>query len=259
MARVAIIGSCITRDLWPARGEGPADLLYISRTSLPSLLSPQLAVSVHETAPNGLTPFEHRSVVWDLTKQTLPLLVAYRPTHLIFDFIDERYDLLQCGEAQANHTWELQTSGYLAQPIFQQAATIARTSAECDALWRRSLRQLLALLASTPLAHAQLILHRAQWAKTYLDEDGALRAFAPKVPLLEGRTVELDRQNALLERYQAAFLSEMPGCREVAAPAALQMATPQHRWGLSPFHFVPEYYAEVRRQLADLGVSIQPS
>ena len=39
MARVAIIGSCITRDLWPILGEAPADLLYISRTSLPSLES----------------------------------------------------------------------------------------------------------------------------------------------------------------------------------------------------------------------------
>lgn len=259
MARVAIVGSCITRDLWPARGEGPADILYISRTSLPSLLSPPLALSVRDTAPNGLTPFEHRSVVWDLTKQALPALLSYRPTHVIFDFIDERYDLLQVGEAFANHTWELQTSGYLDEPVLRAAATIPRMSNDCEALWRRSLRQLAALLAGTPLAQARLILHRAQWAKTYLDEQGALHAFPRQTPLLEGRTVDLDRQNALLDRYQDAFVREVAGCREVSAPLSMQVATPQHRWGLSPFHFGAGYYAEIRRQLAELGVEFQPS
>ena len=41
MPKVAIIGSCITRDLWPIRGE-TAELLYVSRTSLPSLMAPPL-------------------------------------------------------------------------------------------------------------------------------------------------------------------------------------------------------------------------
>ena len=39
MSKVAIIGSCITRDLWPIRGDGNENLVYISRTSLPSLFS----------------------------------------------------------------------------------------------------------------------------------------------------------------------------------------------------------------------------
>lgn len=259
MARVAIIGSCITRDLWPARGEGPADILYISRTSLPSLLSRPLNVTARSAPPEGLTPFEHRSVVWDLKKQALPLLVAYRPTHLIFDFIDERYDLLSVDGRLANHTWELQTSGYLSEPPLNAAETIARMSLECERRWRRALRQLLGLIASTPLAGAQLILHRAQWAEVYQDESGALRRFEPHTPLLEGRTVDLRRQNALLERYQIAFAQEAPACREVAAPSALRIATCEHRWGLSPFHFIPEYYREVRRQLVELGVEIQAS
>ena len=42
--------------------------------------------------------------------------VAYRPTHIILDFIDERYDLLQAGDALITHSWDLQESGYLAQP-----------------------------------------------------------------------------------------------------------------------------------------------
>src|SRR5436190_1965276 len=33
-SRIAIVGSCITRDLWPIHGGGAEDLLYVSRTGL---------------------------------------------------------------------------------------------------------------------------------------------------------------------------------------------------------------------------------
>jgi len=42
MPRVAIVGSCITRDLWPIRGDGAEHLFYVSRTGLPSLFAPAL-------------------------------------------------------------------------------------------------------------------------------------------------------------------------------------------------------------------------
>ena len=49
VSRIAIIGSCITRDLWPILGETPRDLLYVARTSLPSLFSRPL----HDVAIDG--------------------------------------------------------------------------------------------------------------------------------------------------------------------------------------------------------------
>jgi hypothetical protein len=45
----------------------------------------------------------------------------------------------------------------------------------------------------------------------------------------------------------------MPPLARVEAPAH-RLADETHRWGLSPFHYVPEYYAEIRRQLEPLGV-----
>jgi hypothetical protein len=256
VSRVAIIGSCITRDLWPARDENPPELLYISRSSLPSLVSPPVAAAVRSEPPPGLTPFEHRAVVWDLHKQALPALIAYAPTHIVFDFIDERYDLLAVGDALANHSWELQTSGYLTQPPLNRARSIARASEACDALWRSALDALLALIRSTPsLNSARLILHRAQWAERYRALDGEVRTFAPEAHLLEGRLVQIQDQNALLERYHEAFAAAAEGLVEVSADPGSRVGSAAHRWGLSPFHFVPEYYDEVRGQLERLGVT----
>ena len=54
--------------------------------------------------------------------------------------------------------------------------------------------------------------------------------------------------NALLDRQEAAFLEVMPPMARIDA-GAFRVAETEHRWGLSPFHYVPEYYDEVRRQL----------
>ena len=41
-----MVGSCITRDLWPILGEGVEGVLYVSRTSLPIALQPTICVPV---------------------------------------------------------------------------------------------------------------------------------------------------------------------------------------------------------------------
>src|SRR6266481_212201 len=120
MSRIAIVGSCITRDLWRFRGgtspSGPADLLYISRTSLPSLFAtPVKGFRAAVRPPGGLRPQPHRALVADLSKTALARLVAFRPTHLIFDFIDERFDLLSVDGTLVTDSWELDASGYRRQ------------------------------------------------------------------------------------------------------------------------------------------------
>lgn len=251
MSRVAIIGSCITRDLWPIQGEGAADLLYVSRTSLPSLFAaPVAGFAPNSTDPDGLRPAQHRTVVNDLTKRWLEKLVAYRPTHLIFDFIDERFDLLAVGEALATHSWELETAGYLAQPAFVGRRQIPRLSDACDQLWASGLEELAQFLAATPLSEARLILHDAQWADSH--RRAGRHQPLDDVQLWDGRPADAQAHNALLRRYQDQFRDLLPAT-DVAAPD-WRIADENHRWGLSPFHYVPEYYAEIWRQLRELDV-----
>lgn len=252
--RIAIVGSCITRDLWPIRGGGAEQLLYVFRTSLPSLFSPPVAgFRPLTTPPGGLRPGPHGALVADLQKTALRRLVAFRPTHLIFDFIDERFDLLAVGEAIASHSSEMAASGYLAQPAFRGARQIPRLSDGCDLLWRAALRELAAFIRATPLAEAKLILHAARWATEQQGPHGERRALRD-VALFPGRPVEIAPYNACLAAYEAAFEAQMPAHDRVSA-AGHQIAYSAHRWGLSPFHYVPAYYDEIRRQLADLGLA----
>jgi hypothetical protein len=254
MAKVAILGSCITRDLWRFRGDSGTDLMYICRTSLPSLMAdPVAGFRPAAKPPAGLKPMPHRALAADINKTALAQLVAWRPTHLIFDFIDERFDLLSAGGGLVTHSWELEASGYLGQRAFRGARPIPRLSGAADRLWRDAAAEFAALIRATPLRNAELILHAAQWAPVSRADDGPHMAIE-NAEILPGRAADIAAHNALLTRYEAAFTALMPPMTRVAA-AEHRLADPAHPWGLSPFHYVPEYYAAIWRQLEALGIS----
>ncbi|HEV2530857.1 DUF6270 domain-containing protein [Phenylobacterium sp.] len=257
MPKVAIIGSCITRDLWPIRGETER-LLYVSRTSLPSLFSaPVKGVRVAETPPAGLGRHQHRAMVADLEKTALAALIAFRPTHLIFDFIDERFDLISLRGALATHSWELEVSGYLGQKAFAAARRVPRLSPACERLWRHGAAEMAAFVRATPLKDAALILHSARWAEQSRGAKGRPKSL-PTPEILPGRPEEIAAHNRLLASYEKDFAALMPPLVRVEAPQH-RLADERHRWGLSPFHYVGAYYEEIWRQLEPLGVEREVS
>lgn len=253
MSRIAIVGSCITRDLWPIRGGGAERLLYISRTSFPSLFSvPVKGFSPAKTPPGDLHNHEHGALVSDLTKTGLARLLAFRPTHIIFDFIDDRFDLLAVGDSLVSRSGEIMRSGYLTRRPFRKHHTVRRLSGACDRLWMDAAAEFAALVRASPLSRAQLILHSARWATHHRDAKGVVRPIVgPEI--LGGDPADIWSYNDLLVRQETHFEAVMPPLARVDAGAMRQSDT-DHRWGLSPFHYVPEYYDEVRRQLAALGL-----
>lgn len=254
MSRIAVIGSCITRDLWPILGADTSHLLYISRTSLASLFSEPIGpLALADEPPEPLKRHQHNAVVADLTKTALRDLVNHQPSHIILDFIDERFDLLSANGAIVSHSWELEVSGYCQQPSLSQARAVARQSGACDVFWSNGLREFAALVEATPLRGAKIILHAAQWAGDYLDADGGRRKFPGELELMAGLAASSRDHNRLLDRYQTNFMHQFPDAGIVEAPEH-RVADSAHRWGLSPFHYVDDYYRDIWRQLRALGV-----
>lgn len=252
--RIAIVGSCITRDLWPIRGGGADDLLYVSRTGLASLLAAPLAGFEPSThLPGDLHGHEHRALVADLQKTALATLAAWEPSHIIFDFIDERFDLLSASGTLVTRSAELIRSGYLARPQLEHGRIVPRLSGAADDVWLDGAAEFAALLASTSLRRATLILHSARWADEQRLPDGGI-APVRDVELVSGQPVEIAPYNDLLARQEAAFRALLPQTVAVEADTR-RLADPQHRWGLSPFHYTPEYYDAMRAQLSALGLA----
>ena len=254
MLKIAIVGSCITRDLWPIRGGGAEQLLYICRTSLPSLFAPPVeGFQPKRALPGDLHQHEHNALVADLQKTALSRLVAFQPTHIIFDFIDERFDLVSARGALVTHSAELARSGYLSRPAFRAARRIPRLSAPCDRLWRDAAGAFAGLIRGTELRRATLILHSARWANRQRDAAGQVSDIRD-VEILSGEPASIETYNALLVRQEADFTSLMPPMLRIDADA-FRLADPDHQWGLSPFHYVPEYYDAVRDQMREVGLT----
>ncbi|MDO8900635.1 MAG: DUF6270 domain-containing protein [Phenylobacterium sp.] len=258
MAKIAIVGSCITRDLWPLREAAPPGLLYVSRTSLASLLSqPVDGYAPQSGPPADLTRYQHMATQADLLKTGLTQLLAHRPTHLIFDFIDERFDLLRLPTgALITHSWELESGGYLDDPALAGATAIPRLSGACERLWRESVVQLAGLLSCTVLRNATIILHSARWAKRQIAPGGTTLPLQGDPHIWDGRPADLAKHNQMLARYESHFLQTIPQAQVIAAQPEHQLADPAHRWGLSPFHYVPGYYDDILAALDKQGAKI---
>ncbi len=257
MSRTAIIGSCITRDIWRECQVDFTGVTYVARTSLASLTSaPITGVPMPDEPPTGVLGFGRNSlrrVAADLDKSALAQIVDQRPAHLIVDFIDERFDLLDQDGAVATHSWELDRLGLIGGPGLEAPTPIPRASPQAEALWREGLAKLADLLNSGPLAGTRVILHHAQWAWISVDAAGLPHRFEDCVPLWPG-SASLTEQNALLRRYRDLFLQAVPRAHVVQADSRFLIADARHAWGLSPFHYVRGYYDDVWRQLQGLGV-----
>ena len=249
--RVAIIGTCVSRDLWRMAGAPTDDLLYISRTRLPSLFarSPKGLV-LPQGAPPGLRPNPARALRADLSKTGLDEIIRFRPDIVLLDYMDERLDLLVGEGGVVTASAELEESGWDGlEPI----KTMRRIDALGDAdslLWRRALGALSTLfMPGEALSSARPILHEAAWANESRDSAGKRQDLGPYMEITNGRIASRAAHNERLQWMYALTRAHMPRLEIVKPPSELVISDPDHFWGPNPGHYIKEYYAEIWRQL----------
>ena len=93
------------------------------------------------------------------------------------------------------------------------------------------------------------MLHEAVWAPALKTPAGRTEPLGPDLEITPGRRASRAAHNARLARMHAATRRAIPGLTVVKAPESLIFSDPDHVWGQSPFHYIPDYYAEVWRQL----------
>lgn len=201
-----------------------------------------------------LTRWEMRMVADDLLKRGLDQLVAYQPTHLIIDLIDERFELMAAGPSVFNLSWEFVRSGLGEESPLRGARRISRVSDEATALWCDAAERFAAWLRAK-LPNTQVIFHDTRWATHHLKEDrrlGLVR-FENERVLWPGVPARIDAHNRVLGHYARHFRAVFPKARVVRAAPWWQFADPKHQWGLSPFHYVRGYYRDVWNQFRRFG------
>jgi hypothetical protein len=241
--RVAVIGSCVSRDPFSAHPEFPAEIVhYEARQSFAGLGCTGLAYEPDWY--DALPPFEKRCAFSDLSKSERFLTFERNCDVLIIDCIDERFDLLRIGETYVSATKHIQSPAFL-QRYRNDITRLQRFHPGVTALWQAG-AQIFFERVLRHLRPEQIILHEALWAENSLFPDGT------KIPFGAPYAALAPRHNELLETYFRITKELVPGIKTWRAPSDVLFADPHHRWSKEPFHYVPKYY-DAFMQYLDAG------
>jgi len=230
-ARVAIFGSCVTRDLFEYPRLRPTLALYAARSSVISTTAPAVAIGAHEVTLKS--KFQKRCVLVDFQKSFWRQLKEVRPDWLVVDLVDERFDLLRTNGSFVTRSSAFEAAGlgsldrYDWQPV-------ERHSEDGLALFDDASKRFVHRATQT-VPPERIVLHRARWLTRYREGD-RIEDFPAD------RRRFADWMNQTLERGYEALAEQLGrSCAEVDLDPRRYAADAAHRWELEPFHYEPAY------------------
>lgn len=245
MRRVAIIGSCVTRDAFRPEDAGDWQITaYHARTSLASAMAEVPFEGVELDAIESA--FQRRMVRNDLTKVLSDFLVNDDSDLLVYDPIDERFDLLRHPGSSAICTCSVELTRATSVPDGER---IRSGSAEFYALWEAGWQRFLELLDARGRRGA-LRINAARWAYD-VDDGGDLPAAYPPVVI--------EKANEFLERLYARMRQDVEPWQLIEPALADALAAREHQWGVAPFHYVESFYGSLRAALRASAPSMASS
>ena len=233
--RLAIWGSCVTRDALEIRTHLFDSVEYFARTSWVSQASPRPAVDV-EIGPELTGKFGERMVQEDLGREVLDRISAVRPDLVVFDLIDERFDLLHLGTG-----WVTESDYYRQTPMSDRdrdrvdERNLVRSPRRAELF--ESAVPILARRIVEEMPDVPLLLHAAYYTPIITTDQVTLYANAAR---------DAVSMNEALAGFGRSLQREFGERLQVFTPRPeVQRTDPGHRWGLSMYHYEHAYYVDL--------------
>ncbi|MFT8246931.1 DUF6270 domain-containing protein [Roseomonas sp. BN140053] len=217
--RLAVLGSCATRDPLNHSGDAVEVAWYQARTCIPSMMaSPRCFPDIQKSPDMPL--FEQRNVQCDFEKSWRERL-ELEVDAIVLDFVDERFGAFEWqGSTFTFSTAFRQLLGDAARQMVERY--INPTSGEYASLVAKHLDGFCERLQDVN----HLIINDVQWANLF--EDGsALPEQWHRLIMASNRLLDTIHER-IARRTRATFLS---------LPKAAYVARLGHRWGDAPFHY----------------------
>lgn len=246
---VAIWGSCVTRDAFAvaSRAEQVEERLplvyYGARSSWISQDSRPYPYT--EADLGGLTGFGLRMVEEDLTRTVLDRLVEHRPDLVVLDLVDERLQLARLGRSWVTGSDYVKRTELWTRALAEADEVSSMTQSKRQKLFAASAKHLVKRLVRD-LPDTTFVLNEAPYTT---EVAGGARLPEPQA----GWARDLDAaQRPMMEVLVSEF-----GPRLVRAtpPAEVCLADPDHRWGVTSYHYIEAYY----HWLLDFLLTVEPA
>jgi len=245
MVRIAIFGSCVTRDLFEDGVLRSALVHYASRSSLISAVADPVALDEAEVPLESA--YQRRAVLADFNKTFFADVEALTPDWVVIDLIDERFDVLRTGASCVTESSAFSSAGlgdrerFTFTPIPRLTTEAARLFEDATTAFAERLGEI--------VPPERVILHRALWLTRYRRGD-LIQEFP------EPRRAFAERHNQALEAdYDALAAGLGSAGPELGPDLDRHFADHDHKWALEPFHYENGYNrAAVEQVRAIVGV-----
>jgi hypothetical protein len=225
MVTFGIHGSCVTRDMFAVLRKESLIGFYQARSSI-CTKGPARDVIDSSWVDSLESQFQRRMVRWDLQRNVLPLSSV---DALIIDLIDERFDVLRCGRELLTGSKQFLDAG--GTKMLETEIAFHQNSEERLAAFAKGCEYIGAIARDHEVP---ILFHNSRWAKHYRNTNGQLLEFENQ-GLIAG-------SNRRLSRMSEVVRSVLNPVLEINIEEQFLVGDTQHTWGVSPYHFVPEYY-----------------
>lgn len=232
--KYSIYGSCVTRDIFSVTSNDELVDSYIARSSLHSQFGNKSIPLDLSSMSLGKKSWQERMLFGDLSKD-FPL---DKGTFLI-DFIDERFRILEAGGSYITESLEFQNKGL--KEKFDAKNGFSRGSETEMKHWIESCFNFKKYIVKNEI---NVVLHKAYFARNYRTSKGDIK------PLV--RLEFVDFCNKLLKFYYTSFENIVDPHSVISVDSKYLVADEDHRWGLAPFHYIPEYYTKAFEAIVDV-------
>lgn len=230
-ARIAIFGSCVTRDLFEDPALRPALAHYASRSSVISVVADPVPLSEEEVPLDSA--YQRRAVLADFNKTFFGDLRALAPDWLVIDLIDERFNVLRTDGSFVTESSAFQGAGLAGAERFD-FTTVRRLTEEAERLFDAAARTFVERVTQIVPAE-RVILHRGLWLTRYRRGEAVEHFPEPRLTYARRNNDALGRQYDVLDEL-------LGGEIHVIGPELdRHVADYEHRWALEPFHYEAAY------------------
>lgn len=235
--RVLIIGSCVSRDIFNFDKSNSLELVdYFARSSFASAFC---ATPVLDRYTERLSsPFQRRIVRADLSKSLSSTIEALKFDQILIDFIDERFKLFQFHDGSiCTLSNELLNCGFESTSDFGR--TVKSGSDDFFNLWDLGWSAFVEKLKRIGLL-GRVRINKVFWADHTINGGDFAPSYSSK---------GIDEANKFLIRLYDRVAVDLHPKQFLDFSRERFVGAVDHRWGLSPFHYVDDYYREALRHL----------
>ncbi len=239
--RVSIYGSCVSRDIINFDNSGAIELSsYSARSSIATLnklnISKIISEKHYDYLENIESKFQRRMVESDFSNKIFSIIDSKNYDVLLIDLIDERFHLAEIDGKLVTRSSEFLRAGIKPNKL------INNLSDHYLEIWYKGVDSFLSAVDSE-VGLDVIKINKIYWADT---------ATNPKDNLELKEKWSIDKNNKKLSKMYGYLENILPSQSIIEIPEKLFVADSDHKWGLSPFHYIDDYYKVALEKLKNL-------